>query len=238
MTVLRLTPQGPFSLGESSRFLEMFPAGTGAQPEQIDLAFPIDGDWRTVGIRVTQQAHRVQAAVHHNPDGVPTALIRGNVQRVLSLDVDARDYPGVGRRDRVVGRLQARYPGLRPVLFPTPYEAAAWTIIGQRIRMTQASTIMSRLAEELGVDVRFESRRQAAFPSPAVLVDLRPTRGLTARKVAQLRALGRAALDGVLAYDLPHATIGELEQIAQRWRPFRTWIAVLLRTAMAARPAD
>jgi hypothetical protein len=44
----------------------------------------------------------------------------------------------VGERDRVVARLQRSYRGLRPVLFWSPYEAAAWTIIGHRIRISQA----------------------------------------------------------------------------------------------------
>ena len=60
-----------------------------------------------------------------------------------ALDVDGTGFAALGERDRVVRALQRRFPGLRPVLFYTPYEAAAWAIIGQRIRMTQAATIKS-----------------------------------------------------------------------------------------------
>jgi DNA-3-methyladenine glycosylase II len=52
----------------------------------------------------------------------------------------------VGERDPVVGEVQHRYPGLRPVGFWSPYEAAAWTIIGHRIRITQAAAIKGRHA--------------------------------------------------------------------------------------------
>ena len=52
------------------------------------------------------------------------------VAAILSLDVDGRGFADVAQRDPVVGELQAQLPGLRPVLFWTPYEAAAWTIIG------------------------------------------------------------------------------------------------------------
>jgi DNA-3-methyladenine glycosylase II len=56
---------------------------------------------------------------------LPLGQIRSQVERVLSLDVDGTDFPAVAQRDPVVRNLQARYPGLRPVQFHSPYEAAA-----------------------------------------------------------------------------------------------------------------
>ena len=58
--------------------------------------------------------------------------MRSQVERILSLDVDGSGFLAVGKRDPVVGELQRRYPGLRPVGFWSPYEAAAWTIIRPR----------------------------------------------------------------------------------------------------------
>lgn len=67
----------------------------------------------------------------------------------------------------MVARLQARYPGLRPVLFHSPYEAAAWTVIGRRIRIPQAARIRARTAEGLGEAVEFHGEKLHGFPSPA-----------------------------------------------------------------------
>src|SRR3954452_20120951 len=101
---------------------------------------------------------------------------------MLCLDVDGSGFSALGERDRVVRGLQQRFSGLRPVLFYTPYEAAAWTIISQRIRMTQAATIKARLGHELG--------EHGAFPAPARLAQLSaPQPGLTSRKVDQLRTI-------------------------------------------------
>lgn len=178
--------------------------------------------------------------------------------------------------------------------FHTPYEAAAWAIIGQRIRMTQAATVKNRLATDLGEPVDFGDRTLPAFPTPDRLADLGPTRGLTDRKVDQLRALARAAADGQLDADrlrqppreqalaqlqtLPgigpfsaelvllrgagdpdgfpahekrlHRAmaavyhLGEdldleaLRAIADGWRPYRTWVAVLLRTWLEDRTGE
>ncbi len=52
-------------------------------------------------------------------------VVRRQVAQILLLDVHGRGFPEVAERDPVVGRLQARYPGLRPVGFYSPYEVAA-----------------------------------------------------------------------------------------------------------------
>jgi len=148
-------------------------------------------------------------------------------------------------------------------------------VIGQRIRITQAAVVKQRLATELG--------EHGAFPAPERLATLTaPQRGLTQRKIDQLRTLAGAALDGKLsrsalramtheeaaeqlqrlpgigpfsaelilirgvgdpdampqherrlaravraAYDLPEDA--DVEPVAKRWRPYRAWVALLLR---------
>jgi DNA-3-methyladenine glycosylase II len=138
------------------------------------------------------------AGIVANPGGLPLARIRSQVERILSLDVDGTGFPAVAERDPVVRDLQARYPGLRPVQFHSPYEAAAWTIIGQRIRMTQAAGIRTRMASQLGDRVDFGDRQLPSFPAPDRLATLREFPGLTSRKVDQLQSLGRAAGQGQL----------------------------------------
>lgn len=36
--------------------------------------------------------------------------VRGQVARILSLDVDGRAFPAVGERDPMIGRVQPRQP--------------------------------------------------------------------------------------------------------------------------------
>jgi DNA-3-methyladenine glycosylase II len=282
-----LRPRGPFSLAASSRFVEGFPAGQGGgHAAQLDLAFPVERDWQTVGVRVLDDTRGPRAVVVHNPGEVELSHVREQIERILSLDVDGTGFPAVGERDPVVRNLQQRYPGLRPVQFHTPYEAAAWTIIGQRIRMTQAAAIKTRLAEAFGQTIDFGDRRLPAFPAPDRLATLGPVQGLPERKVEYLRALGRAAANGHLEAgglrgqprqqalvhlrSLPgigpfsaelvllrgagdhdafpehekrlhramaavyrlgdDPDLGALRQIADGWRPYRTWVALLLRT--------
>jgi DNA-3-methyladenine glycosylase II len=291
METFTLVPRGPFSLASSIRFLEGFaPAAySGPQDAVLELAFPVEGSWETVGVRVRQDdGGKVTAEVvsPESPGAELMRAVRAQVERILSLDVDGSGFPAVGERDPVVAGLQERYPGLRPVGFWSPYEAAAWTIIGHRIRIRQAAAIKARMAEQLGEPVEFGDRVVYAFPSPARLAALESFPGLGGRKPEWLRSVAVAALDGQLdtarlrelpretalkelkklpgigdfssglillrgagdpdavsyheprlalavadAYGLPRpATPEQLTEISESWRPYRTWVILLLRT--------
>jgi DNA-3-methyladenine glycosylase II len=139
--------------------------------------------------------------VRHPPSPAGPAArkaARAQIARILSLDVDGTGFPSIGEHDTVVAGLQADYPGLRPVCFHSPYEAAAWTIIGNRIRMSQAAAIKARLARDHGQGVNVAGRRLHAFPAPRALRELKRVPGLTDIKVERLHAIADAALDGHL----------------------------------------
>ena len=295
METFTLVPRGPFSLAASIRFLEGFtPAAyRGSVPgtdDVLELAFPVQGSWQTVGVRVRQDSAGVTAEIvsRQAPSPGLVAEVRPQVERILSLDVDGSGFAAVGERDPVVGEVQRLYPGLRPVGFWSPYEAAAWTIIGHRIRITQAAAVKARMAKELGEPVSLGGRVVHAFLSPERLAKLGMFPGLAGRKPEWLRSVAEAALDGqldasrlratphdeamadlkklpgigefsaglillrgagdpdavpgqeprlaravALAYGLPGpATPEQLLRISENWKPYRTWVTLLMRTQL------
>ena len=121
METFTLVPRGPFSLAASIKFLEGFtPASYGGSGDRVlELAFPVEGSWQTVGVRVRQDSAGVTAEIvsRQAPSPGLVAEVRPQVERILSLDVDGSGFPAVGERDPVVGEVQRRYPGLRPVGF-------------------------------------------------------------------------------------------------------------------------
>jgi DNA-3-methyladenine glycosylase II len=190
---ITLHPRGPFSLSAAATFVEGFP-GTQAErpPEALRYAWAVDGDWRTVQATVRQDDQAVHAELAGRPAAPLARRAARDLEQMLCLDVDGGGFTALGEHDRVVRALQQRFSGLRPVLFYTPYEAAVWTIISQRIRMTQAATIKARLGDEFG--------EHGAFPAPARLAQLSaPQPGLTSRKVNQLRTIAAAAQGDALS---------------------------------------
>jgi DNA-3-methyladenine glycosylase II len=287
--VTTVAVSGPWSLATSRRFWEGFTpsALTGQEAENgksdkedkedasLRTVFRVDADWSRAEAEVAQ--HGDQAAVTVNGDGDLDAAV-AQVCRFLSLDVDASDWPAVGRRDPVIADAQRRLPGFRPCGFHSPYEAAAWAVLSQRLRIVQAARLRDDLVARFGDD--------GAFPAPQRLraLDL----DLPGRKSEYLAAVAEAALDGELdgaairkldpaeaalrltaikglgpfaaelavlrGANVPdalpsherrlEAEVAELyggrslQDVAQAWRPFRTWAAVHLRALRETRTGE
>lgn len=199
MDTVAITPRGPFSLAASIGFLEGFPPAAydrDAPDGVLRLAFPADDGRSSAGVTVRQAADgTVFADIGGDAD---PAVVRGQLARILSLDVDGSGFARVADADPVVAALAARYPGLRPVCFYSPYEAAAWAVIGQRIRVATAAAIKQRLAEQYGQRLAVAGTSLAAFPTPSVLRTVARIAGLSEVKTERLRAIADAALAGKL----------------------------------------
>lgn len=200
MTWHNLSHQGPFDLTASTRFLEGFaPAArpdAAASAGELRLAFPVAPSWRPAGVLVHQPEPDgpVRARVFADPSDVDATLEQ--TRRILSLDVDGSGFAAVGARDPVVGELQRRYPGLRPVSFHSPYEAACWTIICHRIRITQAATLKQKLAERFGTPVDVDGVTLSTFPAPRALPERVPL--VSEVKSDRMHGIAEAALAGTL----------------------------------------
>jgi DNA-3-methyladenine glycosylase II len=192
-----IEPSGSFDLAQSIGFLEDWPVTRRpADDSVLRFAFCVEHDWRPVGIRVSQHGHRVD--VETTGPGVSAERIRPQIARVLSLDVDASGLDDLARHDPVVARLIRAAPGLRPVCFWTPWEAACWAILSQRTPMRAASALKQRIAGELGTPVEVDGTVQLAFPSPQAVLEAPGLPGVSSVKLDRIRALAGAAKDGTL----------------------------------------
>jgi DNA-3-methyladenine glycosylase II len=282
-----LHPDTPFSLGAAAAF--GFGPYTG-RPEpgadEMRLAFVTDDMRHHAGVHLAQRPDgTITAALDSGAD--PGAVL-GQVRRILSLDRPAAGWLAAGERDPVLGGLQREHDWLRPVLFHSPYEAAAWSIISARRYRAQAAAVRTRICAAAGATPVVAGEQVPAFPLPADLLAADSLPGMSQDRVAWLHAVARAALDGqldparlaamdpqealrdlrrlpgigpmyatlillratgvsdVLTFGEPRlasyvahfygtgpapASPEELARIAENWRPFRTWAAVLIRAA-------
>jgi DNA-3-methyladenine glycosylase II len=213
-----IEPAGPFSLLAARDFAGGFAAGIGAQQSDggILMTFPVEG-WR----------ESAAVDVWQNPDGSVQGEVSGSTEltavrrqaaRSLSLDHDGSGWLEVGRRDPVLGRVQARYEGFRPVCFYSAYEAATSFVIGHRIAMRQAKVVKDRLAAGWGDRIEVGPKVVQPFPRPGRLLEVEAVSGLSQVKIARLHDLARAALDGALETErlraLPEAdALAELQRL-------------------------
>jgi DNA-3-methyladenine glycosylase II len=244
-----ISPRGPFSLAEAATF------GFGQRDDPawdgvMRLAFCVDGYDRHAGVEVRQDepaapgggpaadGPAVRCTVFADDLDEPAlAAVRRQTERVLSLDYDGREFLRAGDRDPVIGCLQATAPGLRPPLFYSPYEAAAWAVLSSRRPPRLMRQVRDRLGQAHGVTFALAGQPLAAFPAPAALLGVPEFPGISPEKIDRLHGVARAALDGRLdaarLLDLgPEQAIASLQAITGIG-PFYSELIVIRGTGFA-----
>jgi DNA-3-methyladenine glycosylase II len=208
---LTIEPRGPFSLRAAAEF--GFGPNAGRPPAfdgAMRLAFAIDGGdgYAGVVIRQPRDDGALDCEVHtlETADTGDLTPIERQLARMLSLDHDGGEFLVLGERDPVIGELQRRHPGQRPVLFHSPYEAAAWSVISARRQPAQAARLRRELGATLGRTFELAGEAVVAFPQPERLLEAVALPELPEQKIVRLRGIAQAALDGAL-------DVGALQQL-------------------------
>lgn len=150
--------------------------------------------------------------------------IAAAARRVFDLGADpgqiARDL-GVDRQLRALVRQR---PGLRIPGAWDPFECAVRAVLGQQVSVPAGRTLASRLAQRLGECVQTgEEGLSRLFPTPQALADGDINGlGITTARLAALRALARAVVEGRIDFDAGADTLaGQLTALTG----FGAWTA-------------
>jgi DNA-3-methyladenine glycosylase II len=188
-----VTPQGAFDLETQAGHFGGWPR----LGDRVVMAFPVEGWQGSAAVVVRQRGDTVTGDVHGGREAdAPQAWQQALA--TVSLDVDGAGFVDIGRRDPVIGRLQAESHHLRPVLFHSPYEATCAFVIGHRITIVQTRRIRQRMAEAVGATIEIEGTAFRAFPDPGTLLRLESFPGVAPVKIERLHHVARAALEGNL----------------------------------------
>ena len=191
-----ITPRGPFSLAEAATF-GFGQRDSAVWDEVMRLAFCLDGYQHQVGVEVRQDAAGVHGTVR-GPAGVDMEAVARQAGRVLSLDHDGTEFTRAGERDPVIGALQSVAPGLRPPLFYSPYEAAAWAVLSARRPARIMMGIRDRLSHVHGAVFELAGQQHPALPTPEQLLAIESFPGISPDRMERLHGVARAAVDGLL----------------------------------------
>ncbi len=201
----QLAVSGPFSLRAAAEF--GFGPNEG-RPARFDgamrLAFPVDGGQGYAGVvlRQPEPDGPVTAELELRDGAEPEAAL-AQVARIVSLDHDGAAFVRVGAAEPVLGAVQRLHSGQRPVLFHSPYEGAAWSIVSARRTAAQASRVREELSIQLGQTFELAGETVHAFPQPGHLLELGDQfPGLSLEKLVRLRGVAGAAQARDL--DVPH----------------------------------
>lgn len=138
------------------------------------------------------------------------AEIAALVRATLGLDVDLTSFYRLAGRDSKLRTLAERFRGLKPVRFPTVFEALANAFACQQFTLAAGLQLLNRLARRGTVAVETDAGKTFGFPEPRDLLGLSPAvfrkLGFSRQKTRAFRELSRR----ILARDLDLETLKTL----------------------------
>ena len=163
-------------------------------------------------------------------DDAMVAAAERQTRRAFLLDADPEPFLRVAATDPVFDRIVRRFPGLRPVLIASPYEALMWAIIGQQITVGFARRLKHALLDLTGGAVEVAGRVYPVFPAPEQVAALDPallaTRQYSRSKASYVVHASRAIVEGALDLDAVGALpFGVAVEQMTRLRGIGRWTA-------------
>jgi len=171
--------RAPFDLSHSLAFLRGFSPMHGEQEIRRNLlskAMNLEG--QPVVLRLFQPRSESKSAAPRlryalgsdraiDPQTEAAAVDR--IASFLSTDEDLQPFYGLAERDVAFVPIVGRLRGLHHVKFPSPFEAACWGVLNQRIGMPAARKMKDALVRELGARMTQDDVAYWAFPEAATV---------------------------------------------------------------------
>lgn len=192
-----IKPDTEFSLSAAADFGFGYNVSKeGVEPNTMQMAFALDGYKEQAAAFLRQKENGDIEVESLGTSDIET--LKNQIRRILSLDHDGKGWLAVGKKDPVIGSLQRKFKGLRPVLFSSPYEGAAWSILSHRRHRGQAAKIRQAMAERYGKTFTLDGKKLTALPLPEKILHVKSLPGVDPHRLERLHRIARAALDGEL----------------------------------------
>lgn len=177
-TTLSIVCREPYDFEKTLRFIDGFAPMLSEQTTTRDTltkAFVVRG--RAVVARIAKRRPGALELTIFSKAPIEETIAKALADRVgfmLSVDDDMDAFAAAAARDDAFNPIAVRLRGLRHVKFPTPFEAACWGVLNQRIRLPVARKKKEALMRELGAEISFEGRSYLALPEPVSIAKAGP----------------------------------------------------------------
>jgi len=195
----RLKPRPPFRLDLTVWAIRRRPHNTIDHFDGETYRRAIIIDARPVALSIKQKASEVEVVAIGPVSKADARQIETIVDRTLGLSFDLRDFYRLARGDTALGPLVNRLKGMKPVRFPTNFEAVINAVACQLVSLTAGMHVVNRIAAKYGRICEIDRTMLHACPEPADLAradveDLRAL-GLSRPKARYLIGLAQVASD-------------------------------------------
>jgi DNA-3-methyladenine glycosylase II len=241
MLTFELSPTAPFRLDLTAWALRRRPENQIDRWDGTTYRRVICVRGRVAELRVRQPELRGAPRLEVTVSGARLgAAVKADVEMLLTgmlgLQIDLKPFYRMAARDAKLRQLAERYRGLKPVQFPTVFEALGNAFACQQFTIAAGLQLLNRLAKLGSVVIEASDGQFWGFPEPSDLARLSPLvfrrLGFSGQKTRAFRELSRGmvsrALDlGPLLQETNEAAISSLLSL----RGVGRWTAeyVLLR---------
>jgi DNA-3-methyladenine glycosylase II len=166
----KLYPEVPFDFSKSLNFIDKFlPSEYILENLTLTKAIHIDG--QTVAFKLESIGTVEKPVLNYEfigkklDDNLKTELI-DRINFFLSLNDDLKPFYQHANTDNAFKQVIDDFYGLHQVKFLTPFEAAGWAVLSQRIPMKVANKMKENLTQSVGNKIIIDKHEYWAFPSP------------------------------------------------------------------------
>ncbi len=184
-------------------------------------------------VRVSMQRPGLLSVILEG-DGTAHARVLETVRRILGTQCSVAQFNRAAARIPWLQPLARRMRGVKPPRYPSLWEAAVNAIVFQQVSIHAASAILGRVVASLGSQVTLrDGAALRAFPEPLTTLrasdDVLRAAGLSANKIAALRAVGDALLCGALdERALEERSSSEAADALQKIKGIGRWTATVI----------
>jgi len=168
----KLFPKTPFDFSKSLNFLGMFiPMGGEQVISRLSFTKAVYLENRTLAFRLKDEgivSKPVLSYTLYSYDKINEEIESALLDRIrffLSLDDDLKPFYALGSKDPNFAPVIETLYGLHQVKFLTPFEAAAWAVLSQRISMKVAHKMKNKITNAVGNSIQIEGIDYRTFPS-------------------------------------------------------------------------
>ncbi|MDQ1250958.1 MAG: DNA-3-methyladenine glycosylase [Euryarchaeota archaeon] len=233
----KLFPKAPFDFSKSLDFVSMFAPSEGEQTvSSLSITKAIYLENQTLAFSLKNEGTVLEPVLTYtlySPEEIDEEIkyvLLDRIRFYLSLDDDLKPFYDMGSKDLKFAPLLEDLYGLHQVKFLTPFEAAAWAVLSQRISMKVANKIKNKLTDTIGNIIRIEGVDYRSFPSARQIKNLGVENLISIvkneRKSEYLIAVAEA-FDRADENFLRHGKIGEVKEWLMNIRGIGEWSAHL-----------
>jgi DNA-3-methyladenine glycosylase II len=175
----KLFPTPPFDFSKSLHFAGMFTPTQGEQNiSGLSFTRAVYLKDQTIAFRLEDRGTIEEPFLHYTlfshekiEKEIESALL-DRIKFFLSLDDDLKLFYTLGREDPEFAPIVEDLYGLHQVKFLTPFEAACWAVLGQRISIKVAHIMKDRLVKAVGDVIEIDGVDYWTFPTAGQIEDL------------------------------------------------------------------